>query len=130
MHEHLENRAPEAEGHRIQEPLFGNLGVHLERLIPAPEHEERVADLREDAPLAGSGSTTTRDGQGVVEVRQRLLVPVEPECEVREVEQRVVLHVVKAALARDRQALLEECHRLLRPRSVLDERHRYERACE
>ena len=102
-HADLEDTAQKAQRERLEQTVFGDLTRALDRLVPAPLHEERVRDLRQDAPLAGSRAAAACERKRSLEVSERIVVAITLERDVGEVEERVVLLIEEPVLTRDRE---------------------------
>ena len=111
----LERAAEQAQEHPARARLLlRQLVRDGERLVPASEHEQGVCPLGEDRPLLRPVSHPPHERERVVEIFERVLVPVAVERVVREEEVRAARLFCEAVLEGDRELLLEQRGGLLR----------------
>ena len=105
----LERAAEQAQEHPARARLLlSQLVRDGERLVPASEHEQGIRPLGEDRPLLRPVSHPPRERQRVVEIFERVFVPVAVERVVREEEVRAARLFCETVLEGDRELLLEQ----------------------
>src|SRR6266511_2287219 len=108
----LRDRHEEALRRRLLDTILGNLVGRREGVVPTPQQPERKGHLGERRPLSAPRASSARERKRLLQVPERVFVPVAVELGVGEVEVdrpqllEVVLEGELAGLAKQGEALL------------------------